>query len=228
MRTRRDVVRRHRRERQFLVFGLLIGLLAAVGAIGLAVFQGRVDPPFDRAIITPPPEFTTDITVPCAPAGAEERLPMPAEQISLRVRNATDKAGLARDTLEVLTGRGFVAASRPTNWDNKTYSKAVRIQFGEEGLRQAYTIAAHFPEVEFVLDNRKGAVVDVILGATFEVAQMRPTYAPELDPTTELVGPAVCLPIDKVTPRPAPHIIPADPLAPAVTPSPSPSPSPAA
>jgi hypothetical protein len=225
MRTRRDVVRRHRRERQFLVFGLLVGLLAAVGAIGLAVFQGRIDPPFDRAIVTPPPDFSTDITVPCPPVGAEESLPMPAGEVSLRVRNATDKTGLARDTLEVLTGRGFVAASRPTNWDNKTYAEAVRIQFGVDGLRQAYTIAAHFPEVELVLDNREGAVVDIILGERFEVSQMRPTYAPELDPTTELTGPVLCLPVDRTPQRPAPHIIPVDPLAPVVTPSPSPSPS---
>ena len=226
LRTRRDVVRRHRRERQFLVFGLLVGVLVAIFAIGLAVYQNRIDSPIDRAIVTPSAAFETDITVPCPPADlatGQNLLPLLPSEVSVRVRNSTDVTGLARDTLEVLTGRGYVAAGLPTNWDNRTYAKSIRIQFGVDGLRQAYTVAANFPTVEYVLDNRKGAVVDIILGSTFDVKNMRPTYAPELDATTPLVGPVRCLPLDRTPQQPAPHIIPVDPLAPIETPTPSPS-----
>jgi len=225
MRTRRDVVRRHRRERQFLVFGLLIGVLIAIFAIGLAVYQNRIDPPIDRAIVTPPPDFESDITTPCPPAdvGGGEDLPMLPSEVSVRVRNSTEKTGLARDTLEVLTGRGFEQAGSPTNWDNRSYAKSVRIQFGVDGLRQAYTVGTNFPLVEYVLDNREGAVVDVILGTTFEISQIRPQYAPELDPTTPFVTPVQCLPLTLTPQQPAPHIIPVDPLAPVTTPTPSPS-----
>jgi len=229
LRTRRDVVRRHRRERQFLVFGLLIGVLVAIFAIGLAVYQGRIDSPIERAIVTPSPEFSTDITVPCPPideATGVNMLPMLPSEVSVRVRNSTEETGLARDTLEVLTGRGFEAAGGPTNWDNRTYADSVRIQFGEEGLRQAYTVAANFPVVEYVLDNREGAVVDIILGATFNLTNIRPQYAPELDATTPLTGPSRCLPVDRVTQQPAPRIIPVDPLAPIATPTPTPTPTP--
>jgi hypothetical protein len=228
MRTRRDVVRRHRRERQFLVFGLAVGVLVALSAIALAAYQGRITPPFDAAFKTPVAGFSTDVTVPCPPVEAtgETKLPLLPTQVSVRVRNATTTPGLARDTLAVLTGRGY-APTIPgaINWDNRTYADSVRIQFGKEGLQQAYTVGRNFPVVDYVLDNRKGAVVDVIVGATFEVKNMRPLYAPELDPTTRLVAPLVCLPVNRINPQPAPHIIPVDPLAPSATPTPTPSPS---
>jgi len=229
MRTRRDVVRRHRRERQFLVFGLAVGVLVALSAIALAAYQGRITPPFDAAFKTPVAGFSTDVTVPCPPVDAatgNTKLPLLPSQVSLRVRNATATAGLARDTLAVLTGRGYVATiPGAINWDNRTYADSVRIQFGKDGLQQAYTVGRNFPTVDYVLDNRKGAVVDVIVGATFEVKNMRPLYAPELDPNIPLVRPLVCLPANLIATQPAPHIIPVDPLAPSATPTPKPSPS---
>ncbi|PKQ18640.1 MAG: hypothetical protein CVT68_02360 [Actinobacteria bacterium HGW-Actinobacteria-8] len=237
LRTRREVVRRHRRERQFLVFGLLIGLLATVSVIAYAIYQGRIDSPIDYAFVTPPPDFESTVKWPCPPLdegndaddpdAVHENMPMSPSQVTVRVLNGTDKQGLAATTLEVLTGRGYVpaASGAATNW-NRTYSEFVRIQFGEEGLRQAYTVATNFPTYVMVLDSRKGAVVDIILGDLFETNKIRPQYAPELDPDVELTAPVPCLPIDLVPKEPAPRIIPIDPLAPIVTPSPSPSPSP--
>lgn len=228
LRTRREVVRRHRRERQFLVFGLLIGLLATVSVIAYAIYQGRINPPIDYAFVTPPPDFESTVKWPCPPVnvGNDENLPMESSQVTVRVLNGSEKQGLAGTTLEVLRGRGYVGVGA-TNW-NRTYGESVRIQFGDEGLRQAYTVAANFPNYVMVLDNRKGAVIDIILGELFETNKIRPQYAPELDATVELTSPVQCLPIDLVPREPAPRIIPLDPLAPIVTPSPSPSPSPSA
>lgn len=233
LRTRREVTRRHRRERQFLVFGLLVGLLATVAVIAYAIYQGRVNSPITYAIVTPPPDFESDIKWPCAPVdegndaddpnAVHENMPMSPTEVTVRVLNGTDEQGLAGSTLDVLKGRGYVSVGA-TNW-NRTYSETVRIQFGEEGLRQAYTVAANFPEYVMVLDNRQGAVVDIILGDLFETKDIRPQYAPELDPTVELTAPVRCLPIALVQPEPAPRIIPKDPLAPVVTPSPSVTPS---
>jgi LytR cell envelope-related transcriptional attenuator len=228
MHTRRDVVRRHRRERQFLVFGLTVGVLVALIAIALAAYQGRITWPIDAAFKTPAPGFSTDVTVPCPPvdkATGVTELPLPVDQVVVRVRNGTTTPGLARDTLAVLTGRGYRGVGA-TNWDNRTYADSVRIQFGADGLQQAYTVGRNFPTVEYVLDNRKGAVVDIIVGATFGVKNMRPQYAPELDVKTPLVAPLQCFPADRITPQPAPHIIPVDPLAPTASPTPTPSPSP--
>ena len=74
-----------------------------------------------------------------------------------------------------------------------------------------------------MLDNRDGAVVDIILGSLFSVNQILPQYAPELDPTTPLAGPVQCLPVDLTPKQVAPHIIPVDPLAPVESATPSPS-----
>ncbi len=241
LRTRREVVRRHRRERQFLVFGLLVGLLATIFVIAYAIYQGRLESPIDYAFVTPPPDFETTVTWPCPPSNAgndaddpeavHENMPMDPTQVTVRVLNGTvgledEQPGIAGSTLAVLTGRGYVpaASGAATNW-NRTYSDTVRIQFGEEGLRQAYTVAANFPTYEMVLDNRKGAVVDIILGELFNTKNIRPQYAPELDPTVELTAPQECLPISLVRPEPAPRIIPVDPLAPTATPTPSATPS---
>jgi len=222
------------------VFGLLIGLLATASVIAYAIYQGRIDPPIDYAFVTPPPDFESTIKWPCPPVNlgndaddpeaVQEDMPMDPSQVTVRVLNGTvgsaDKSGVAGGTLEVLTGRGYVGVGA-TNW-SRTYSDFVRIQFGEEGLRQAYTVAANFPNYVMVLDNRKGAVVDIILGDLFDTDKIRPQYAPELAPNVELTAPVQCLPIDLVPQEPAPRIIPVDPLAPIVTPSPSPSPSPSA
>ena len=234
LRTRREVVRRHRRERQFLVFGLLVGLLATISVIALAIYQGRINSPVEHAFMSPDPDFSTTITVPCPPlnegddAGVEgavqEDMPMAADQVVVRVLNGTEETGLAGSTLEVLTGRGYVSVGA-ANW-NRTFSGAVRIQFGEEGLRQAYTVARNFPNVELVLDNRAGAVVDIILGAEFDTTNIRAQGAPELDNTVPLTSLVPCLPIAVVPTEPAPRIIPVDPLAPIVTPSPTPTPEP--
>ena len=215
------------------MFGLLVGLLATVAVIAYAIYQGRVNSPITYAIVTPPPDFESDIKWPCAPVdegndaddpnAVHENMPMSPTEVTVRVLNGTDEQGLAGSTLDVLKGRGYVSVGA-TNW-NRTYSETVRIQFGEEGLRQAYTVAANFPEYVMVLDNRQGAVVDIILGDLFETKDIRPQYAPELDPTVELTAPVRCLPIALVQPEPAPRIIPKDPLAPVVTPSPSVTPS---
>lgn len=225
MRTRRDILRRHRRERQFLVFGLLILLVGAFAAIGLAVYQGRIEPPIDEAIATAPADFEVDSNLPCPPASVTDGdgldLPMAPEEVSLRVLNGTDKTGLARGTLDVLTGRGYVGVGA-TNW-NLTYAESVRVQFGVDGLRQAYTVARNFPNVELKLDSRKGALVDIILGEKFETSDIRAQYAPELDPNVPLTASGRCVPLDLAQPVPAPAIIPADPLAPSETPSPTPT-----
>ncbi len=207
------------------MFGLLVGLLATLTVISYAIYQGRLDPPIDYAFVTPPPDFESTVTWPCPPVnkGGDENLPLEPGQVTVRVLNGTSTGvqGLAGNTLEVLTGRGYVGVGA-TNW-NRSYKESVRIQFGEDGLRQAYTVAANFPDYVMILDNREGAVVDIVLGDLFETKDIRPQYAPELDATSELTAPVRCLPLNLVPMEPAPRIIPVDPLAPIETPTPSPS-----
>lgn len=224
IRPRREVVRRRRRERQLLFFGVTLLALAAVFAVALGVYQGRVEAPIDRAFVEYSQPAEEQASVPCPPTGPEDKFPLPNDQVSVRVMNGTETQGLARSVNDLLEGRGFVSAG-VTNW-RSTYEGAARIQFGEEGLRKAYSLARSFPTFELVYDQRKGGVVDLILGTRFKVTDMRATYAPELSMDLELTAVGQCKPIDQVQPKPAPAVIPVDPLAPTASPSPSASPTP--
>jgi hypothetical protein len=219
--TKSEVIKRRRRDRQIIIFGFLAVALIFVSFVAYSVYQGRVASPIDYAFVTPPEDFESEVTLPCPPSG-DDALPMPANEISFRTLNATEETGLARGYMEDLAGRGFVAV-QATNW-NQDYDGFARIAFGEEGLRQAYTIANQFPQSELVYDNREGAIVDVILGSLAADSELRPLYAPELSPDLELTAPGPCLPIDLVAPVPGPARLPADPLAPSPSPSPSASP----
>ncbi len=216
--SRRKVVRRRRRERQVLVFGSLMIGIAAVVFISMGIYKGTISGPFNEGFVTPSAEFSSDITLACPPTNS---LPLTPGEVAVRVLNGTDTPGLAGNTLEDLTGRGFVGLGA-TNW-NRQYDKTARIMYGETGLQKAYTLALQFPAAELVLDTRKNSTVDVVLGKQFK--QLVKQIDPQLDPTAPLTANVPCLPVDQVEPEPAPRIYPADPLA-SITPSPSPSPSP--
>ncbi|MDN4480707.1 LytR C-terminal domain-containing protein [Demequina muriae] len=216
---RRKAVRRHRRERQFVVFGIAMIALVTLAFASFAIYRGDVEGPFDRAFHTPAGEFQSDVTLACAPSGA---MPLPPEEVVVRVNNAAGISGLAGSTGDTLEGRGFVVVDA-TNW-TQDFAGTIRILYGAEGLQHAYTVALHFDDVELVLDNRPGITVDIVLGEQFgEQPQVRELDAPELDPTLALSSRGECLPVNVLTARPAPRTLPENPLAEA---SPSPSPEP--
>jgi len=219
MRTRREVVRRRRHERQILVFGLAAILLATVSFAGYSVYTGEAEGPFSEPFVTPAGEFVSDIRLPCPP---NDTLPMNAGEVPVRVLNSTDRAGLAGSVLSTLEGRGFYALGA-TN-ASRTYEDVARITFGVNGLVQAYTVARHFDEAELVLDTRDNGTVDITLGDGFEPESIRALLAPELDADTILSPRAQCLPADLVPAEPAPRSVPDDPFAPDPSASPSPSP----
>lgn len=216
---RRKAVRRHRRERQFLVFGLLLIGLGFVAFLAFGVYKGEVKGPFNAAFVTPAAGFTSDIELVCPPPSS---FPLEPSQVAVRVMNATEREGIAAGALGVLEGRGFVPLGA-TNWNQK-YKGVARIMFGTEGVQKAYTVALQFPESELVLDDRKNATVDVVLGDNYTALVLQ--IDPRLDPTVQLSADSQCLPVSQVEPKPAPHNYPKDPLAPEPSESPSPSASP--
>ncbi|MFW7414711.1 LytR C-terminal domain-containing protein [Demequina sp. SO4-18] len=217
---RRKAVRRHRRERQFVVFGIALIALATAAFAAAAIYRGDVEGPFDRAFTTPVGDFESDVTLACPPSGAT---PLPYEEVVVRVNNATGLSGLAGTTADTLEGRGFLVVDA-TNW-SRDYSGNVRILYGAPGLRHAYTLATHFDEVDLVLDTRTDVTVDLVLGERFgDAPQLRELLSPEVDPEVALSSRGECLPVNVINAQPAPRTLPENPLAEA-SPSPSPSPS---
>ncbi len=218
LRTRREILRRRRRERQVIVFGVAAIALGAVGFASYSVYSGEAEGPFSAPFVTPAGDFFSDIKLPCPPP---DTLPMNVGEVPYRVLNATDRAGLAGEVSKTLEGRGFVPVGVGNS--SRKYDGHVRISFGPEGLVQAYTLANQFSNYELVLDNRTNTTVDVLIGEAFsDVTGIRPLLAPELQPDILLTENAPCLPLRLVEPEPAPRIVPDDPFT--IEPSPTPSP----
>ena len=217
---RRKAVRRHRRERQIIVFGVIVIALAAVSFAASAIYRGEVDGPFSADFSSPAPDLE-DVTLVCPPS---QSLPLEPAQVVVRVNNATEASGLAGSTAETLEGRGFVVTGT-ANW-SRNYDGDVRIYFGEEGVQHAYTLARQFEDVDLVLDNRPDITLDLILGADFaDDPTVREPLARELDPDLELTADGECRPVGLVVAQPAPRTLPENPLA---SPSPEPSAEPSA
>ena len=214
--SRRKVVRRHRRERQVLIFGILVIAISMLVFISMGIYKGTIQGPFNVGFVTPSADFTSTINVACPPSNS---LPLDPNQVAVRVLNGTDRQGIASGALEDLEGRGFVGLGA-TNW-NRKYTDTARIMFGETGIQKAYTLALQFPAAELVLDTRTNATVDVVLGTTY--TGLVAPLDPQLDASTPLTANVPCLPVGQVEAEPAPRIYPADPLAPKTTPTPSPS-----
>ena len=189
----RSLRRRHMRERQAVIFGVLIAALAVVGLGAAAVYTDSLSLPWIDEDFQAEPSPTPSIShYPCPPEGA---LPVAYGSITVNVYNSTTTSGLAAATQGALVERGFVAG---TTGNQPTYDGTVRITFGVPGIAAAYTLAEQFPDATFMLDGRQDATVDVTIGTDFESL-----VAPEqitLDPATPLVAPAGCTPYDEIAP----------------------------
>ena len=123
--------RRHKHERQAVVFGALIAALALAGLGATAIYTGAMDAPFlARDFTTPSPDaIPEDPKAPCPPADA---LPVALPSIQVRVLNSTGISGLAGTASTTLTAAGFVVLE-VGNYPMKVTGGS-RIQFGEACL----------------------------------------------------------------------------------------------
>lgn len=188
----RTARRRHKHERQAVVFGVLIAFLAVSGLAAVAVYTGAIDLPFDRGFTAKGATNDRVTPQPCLAAGT---LPVPYSSITVRVLNTTDRAGLASVAAKALTARGFVVES--TGNSTKEYS-TVQIAFGSAGLASAYTLAAHLPEARFIYDDRADASLDLYLVDSF--TDLTDLDAINLDATVAMASVEGCTVIESITP----------------------------
>ncbi|MCG2797394.1 MAG: LytR C-terminal domain-containing protein [Cellulomonas sp.] len=182
--------RRAMHERQTVVFGVILAVMAVAGVVGAAVFTGTTNLPFfSRGFSTASPEATS-VAVPCLPEGT---LPVPAGQITVNVLNGAGRVGLAGLTGASLTARGFVVALTE-NYTSTVTDTAVVI-FGSSGIAQAYTLAAHVSGATLKFDaTRTDATVDLVLGTAF--SDLVATDQVGLDPSTPLTSPTGCVAVE--------------------------------
>ncbi|MBU5421048.1 LytR C-terminal domain-containing protein [Cellulomonas hominis] len=196
--------RRHTRERQAVVFGVLLGGLGVAAFGAAAVYTGSWSPPFlNRPFSSPEPTGLAVADSPCPPEGAT---PVPYGEVSLTVYNSTNRVGLAGDTADALATRGFTVAGEANAKDGgyQAYTGTALIQFGTSGVAAAYTVAAQFDSPQLVLDDRQDATVDVVVGSTYNSLVAAADVVLVAD--QPFAVPEGCIALDQVTPitRPTP------------------------
>ncbi|WP_127128315.1 LytR C-terminal domain-containing protein [Georgenia sp. SYP-B2076] len=188
---RRAARRRHLQQRQTLVFGGLITVLAVVGLVSTAMWTGLLPAPFAREFSTAEPS-DANLAIPCVPADAT---PVAFSEITANVYNGTDRNGLAASSADSLTQVGVVV-NQQANWPQGAYSGVVQVVVGPLGVTSGYTVARLFPSAVVSLDtSRTDETVDVVLGATYE-AMLSADEIAALDPAAPLASPEGCTPVD--------------------------------
>lgn len=160
--------RRREHERQAVVFGVLIAFLAVCGIFALAVYSGAISSPFNRPFTTVGAAEQKTYPVPCLPAvkgQPDGALPTAYSDVQVRLLNASEEIGLALAHETVLADRGFSIISMG---NVPVQLQESEIRFGRKGIVQAYTLAAQFPEIRLVLDDRRDRKVDLLIGEEFE------------------------------------------------------------
>jgi hypothetical protein len=183
------------RERQAVIFGLLLAGLALTGLASAAVYTGTFHVAFlARGFSTPAPTAGVAAAA-CPPVGAA---PVPYAQITVNVFNGSGRTGLAGLTATDLKGRGFAIGA--TGNAAQPITGNARITFGTAGVAAAYTLAAHLDHPNLVLDTRSDPSVDLTIGKSYVglIAADQVT----LDPAVPFAPPPGCVPLSKVTPVP--------------------------
>lgn len=196
---KRKLRRRHKRERQAVIFGAVLAGLAVVGLGAAAVWTGSMDSPIERdwtTVSEAPTEAA--LTVPCV---AADTLPVSYDDITVNVYNATSRPGLAGSVADLLGQRGFEIGERD-NFSIKL-SGVGRIRFGAQGVAAAYTLWAHVPGAALAYDARTDGTVDLALGAEFsQLVELDRVPLAADEPLEPAVG---CVPLAEAEPQPAPQ-----------------------
>ncbi|MGW8565054.1 LytR C-terminal domain-containing protein [Isoptericola sp. NPDC055881] len=193
----RETRRRREHERQAVVFGLIIVFLLVAALAAAAMYSGAFSSPFSRPIYTPVAEAPQP--EPCLPqvkGQPDGALPVPYSKVKVRVYNAADGSEpLAGANADALTERGFDVVTSG-NWLAKLDQSEVR--FGTKGITRAYTLAAQYPDVRLVLDDRKGQTIDLLVGEQYSPPLSEDRVLLTADtPMQDVEG---CVPAAEITP----------------------------
>lgn len=141
------------RRRQTTSFFVIVVVVIAIGVLAAAINQGFVTMPFG-ASKTPCP--------PVPPAAAQ-----PA-QTPVRVLNASDRTGIAKETADGLRARGYQILVVGNAEGNRDFPDPAQIRHGKNGVSTARAVQAQVTGSVLVEDARPGADVDLVLGTNFQ------------------------------------------------------------
>jgi len=101
----------------------------------------------------------------CAPYDAKAVTP---DRTTVNVYNASNRNGLAGTVAKSLRDRGFTIGKVANDPSKRKPPAVAEVRHGPAGVAQAKLVASSLPKgTKVVADKRKGAAVDVALGAKF-------------------------------------------------------------
>ncbi|VEI13123.1 LytR C-terminal domain-containing protein [Trueperella bialowiezensis] len=170
--------RKRTQQRQTVIFGSIIAVMAILLVLGVVVWTGLLPFPFNREFSQPP---NSDAVV-CPAEGAAPQEPA---SITVTVYNATSQTGLAASVAGSLAATGVVV-NDTANWSGTDQSDPVRLYTSADGVSAAYTLRAYFPSATVHIDpNVTSQVVEVVLGAGYSDMVAAPTpeqFAAAMEP----------------------------------------------
>lgn len=193
----RSIRRRRKHERQAVIFGILIAFMALAALLAAAVFNGAIKSPINPAFASPVASKDPAVVQPCLVEGKQN--PVAFRKVKVNVYNGSKRSGVAARVAKDLEKRGFTILAAG---NSQTRISGVRIAFGTKGLRQAYTVAAHFPDATLYFDARVTSVIDITLGSTFSgMVDVEKLTIKAGQPMENRPG---CQPLEMIKPAPAP------------------------
>lgn len=180
------------RRRQKTVFSIIGAIMSVAMVVSLLFFfhvggLGLVE----SGVIQP--NYGTQ--APCASQEADgsNGKYVESSNITVRVLNGTGFSGFAQAVSDALVNREFNSQGA----DNYTSTvERTMIIFGRNAINQAYTVNSNFTDAILVMDDREDALIDVVIGATFENLRNQdevPTAGTEI---TSIEG---CVAVDQMT-----------------------------
>ena len=161
---------RHRRQRRKTAATIFVVLLMLFFAFWYAFSYYRASSDASPA--------ATDAD--CRPY--DPKVPTPATT-TVNVYNATTRSGLAARTANELRGRGYLIGEVSNDPLDRTVAGPAEVRFGPEGASRAQLLLPLGGKGTTQLaDKRKGAVVDLVVGAKFTT----------LAPAPSASGPPMC------------------------------------
>lgn len=162
----REARKQYVRRRQHTVLTVTGAVLAVVLVVALLFFfhvfgLGRV--------ATPATEPNYGVTAPCATPN-EDGTPATTvdnRSITVRVLNGTDHSGFGQAVAEALQNREFQLQGDAGNYTSHNVERTT-IYFGRNAVNAAYTVRNNFTDAVMVMDDREDALIDIVLGATFQ------------------------------------------------------------
>ncbi len=193
----REARKQYLHDRQKIVLTAACVLLVVALIIAIPFYTGLISTGSASSASDTSTGPNYGVTAVCAPEGATG---VSTSDITVRVLNGTNSAGLATAVGEELENRGFVLQS-VGDYDSSSVLARTEIRFGSNAIAKAYTVASHFSDAVLRMDDREDQLIDVIIGSSFY--DLKDSDKVKITAGTAITSIKGCVAADKMTKIPA-------------------------